>query len=85
MSFQTNLNAMFASPNSVHQDLAQKIKNIDDAFVSKAITEDEAADLLNDMKTEESLVTLAGDLQSKLFVQQTIDKLLFIVKNIPSI
>jgi hypothetical protein len=85
MSFQTNLSALFASPNPVHQDLAQKIKNIDDAYVAKSITEEEAKDLLNDMKTEEALAALANDLQSKIFVQQTVDKLIFIISNIISI
>ena len=27
MSFQTNLNALFASPNPIHQEIAQKIIN----------------------------------------------------------
>ena len=85
MSFQTNLNALLASPNPIHQEIAQKLKNIDDAYVAKSITEEEAKDLLNDMKTEEALAALADDLQAKVFVQQTIDKLIFIVSNIISI
>ena len=85
MSFQTDLNALLSSPNPVHQEIAQKIKNIDDAYVAKSITEDEAKDLLNDMKTEEALIALANDLQTKIFVQQLIDKLIFIVSNITSI
>ena len=85
MSFQTDLNALLSSPNPVHQELAQKIKNIDDAYVAKSITEDEAKDLLNDMKTEEALIALANDLQTKIFVQKLIDKLIFIVSNITSI
>ncbi len=85
MSFQTDLNALLFSSNPVHQEIAQKIKDIDDAYVSKSITEDEAKDLLNDMKTEEFLISLANDLQTKIFVQQLIDKLIFIVSNITSI
>lgn len=84
MSFQTNLNELFASPNTVHREIAQKIKNIDDAYTAKTITEDEAKDLLNDMKTEEALSALADDLQGKIFVQHTIDKLIFIISNIIS-
>ena len=85
MSFQTDLNSLLTSPNPAHQEIAQKIKNIDDAYVAKSITEDEAKDLLTDMKTEEALISLANDLQTKIFVQQLIDKLIFIVSNITSI
>ena len=85
MSFQTDLNALHTSPNPIHQEIAQKIKNIDDAYTAKSITADEAKDLLNDMKTEESLAVLANDLQAKVFVQKTIDQLIFIISNMISI
>jgi hypothetical protein len=82
MSFQTNLNELFASGNPYAVAIAEKIKNIDDAYANKLITADEAKDLLNDMKTEEALVDLANNLQIKLYVQQTIDKLIFLVENV---
>lgn len=82
MSFQTNLNELFASGNPYAVAIAEKIKNIDDAFADKLITAEEAKDLLNDMKTEEALIALADNLQAKLYVQQTIDKLIFLIENV---
>lgn len=82
MSFQTNLNELFASGNPYAVAIAEKIKNIDDAYADKLITAEEAKDLLNDMKTEEALIDLANNLQMKLYIQQTIDKLIFLVENV---
>lgn len=75
MNFQDDLNKLAGESNPIAQLLAQKIKNINDAFESGAITADEAKDLLNDIDVAKHLVELANDLESKILFQKVVDGL----------
>lgn len=75
MSFQNELNQLMNRGNPIAQVLAQKIKNINDAYASGDITADEAKDLLNDIDVAKQLVELANDLESKILLQKVVDGL----------
>lgn len=75
MSFQNDLNELMGKNNPIAQVLAQKIKNINDAFASGDITADEAKNLLNDIDVAKQLVELANDLETKILLQKVVDGL----------
>lgn len=75
MSTESNLTTLMKSDDDIAQKIARQIANINDAFTSKAITADEATDLLNDMNTDTSLIMLVRDMKAKILIQEIISTL----------
>lgn len=85
MNFADTISSLLSNNNPIAQQLAGKIKNINDAFAAREISADEAKDLLNDIDVETQLIQLANDLETKILVQQAVSILLNILENIPGI